>query len=319
LATAWIIAGLLRPFADEKLRADESSITVEQSTTAEVPMFAALRNTLAALIGLFAIYLVFEFRTLWFREFPKGFYYAGYAHQGAAWLTAALALATFTLSLIFRGEVLNDPRLPRLKQLAWIWSGECLVLALTVFNRLHIYVQFNGMTRMRTVALFGTSAVVAGLVLVIWKIVHRRDFAWLIRRDLWALAIAVYLYSLTPVDWLVHTYNVRRILAGELAPVVQMTEHDVNNEGILAVAPLARCSDPVIRDGVRALLAERAADADREVRRQQAAGWTAHQISDRVLRDKLAAARGDWNIYADRPAARQVALERFRKYAYQWY
>ncbi len=56
--------------------------------------YPALRNTLWTVIGLFAVYLVFEFMTLWFRSLPPGFYYAGYARERAAWLTVALALAT---------------------------------------------------------------------------------------------------------------------------------------------------------------------------------------------------------------------------------
>ena len=46
-----------------------------------------------------------------------------------------------------------------------------MVLALAVFNRLFIYISFNGMTRMRIVALYGMSAVAVGFVLVVWKIV----------------------------------------------------------------------------------------------------------------------------------------------------
>ncbi len=45
-------------------------------------------------ILIYAVYLAFEFHTLWFRVFPKGFYYSGYAHEGAAWLTIGLVLAT---------------------------------------------------------------------------------------------------------------------------------------------------------------------------------------------------------------------------------
>ena len=90
-------------------------------------------------------------------------------------------------------------------------------MALAVYHRMHIYINFNGMTRMRTVGLLGITAVVIGFVLVVWKIVHGRGFVWLINRQLWTLAAAIFLYAVLPVDWLVHTYNVRRILRGELA------------------------------------------------------------------------------------------------------
>ncbi len=68
------------------------------------PLFLVLRNTLAVVILVYAVYLSFEFHTLWFRAFPKGFYFSGYKHEGAAWLTIGLALATSILSLIFRGR-----------------------------------------------------------------------------------------------------------------------------------------------------------------------------------------------------------------------
>ena len=322
IAAAWVTAGLLRPILTRSLLVPFSSAAPrasdEASTPAAAGLYAAVRNTLAAVIALFAIYLLFEFKTLWFRVFPPGFHYSGYAHEGAAWLTAALALATVALSAAFRGPVLQDPRLPKLQRLAWIWSAENLILALAVFHRMYIYVGFNGMTRMRTVGLFGISAVVVGFILVVWKIVHRRDFVWLLHRHLWTVAIAAYLYVLTPVDTLVHTYNVQRILAGDPAPSVQISVHPISSEGVLVLPPLVHSRDPVIREGLRAMLAERALQAEATSRRQAQQGWTALQFADRRLLDQLHGVRSDWQDYTD-PTRRADALERFHKYAYQWY
>jgi hypothetical protein len=285
---------------------------------ATVPLYTAIRNTLVAVIVLFAVYLVFEFRTLWFRHFPKGFYYAGYAHEGAAWLTVALALATVVLSVSFRGRVLDDTRLPRLRRLAWIWSAENLILAAAVYNRMHIYVDFNGMTRMRTIGLFGISAVVVGFILVVWKIAYRRNFVWLLHRHLWTVAIAAYLFALTPVDALVHSYNVRRVLSGDLAPSVQISVHPINAEGILVLHPLVHSRDAIIREGIRAMLAQRAAEAEALAQRREQQGWTAIQFADRLLLDRLRRVRNDWRAYDDR-ARRAATLDRFHKYVYQWY
>ncbi|MDZ7617577.1 MAG: DUF4153 domain-containing protein, partial [Patescibacteria group bacterium] len=224
---AWIAAGLLRPMMRESIL-DQFAVNASRMAKKAVDsvcslLYAPYRNMLVALIALFAAYLPFEFATLWFREFPQGFYYAGYAHEGAAWLTAALALATGVLSLVFRGSVLRDPRLPQLRRLTWLWVAENALLAAAVYNRLFIYIHFNGMTRMRTVGLFGMTLVVIGFVLVVWKVVHQRDLVWLIRRQLLALAMAVYRFAITPVDVLVHAYNVRQVLAGVLAPSVQIS------------------------------------------------------------------------------------------------
>lgn len=322
LVTAWIAIGLLRPVVERSVLARFSSAEGAArdgaSAPAESPLYPALRNTLAALIVLFAVYLGFEFKTLWFRVFPKGFYYAGYAHEGAAWLTASLALATIVLSAIFRGRVLRDPRLPRLRRLAWIWSAENLVLAATVYNRLWIYVAFNGMTRMRSVALFGVSAVVAGVVLVIWKIAGSRDFVWLLRRQLAALALAIYLFALTPVDALVHSYNVRRVLAGDLTPSVQISVHPIDAEGILALPPLLESNNQILREGIRAMLAERAIQLERSALEESQHHWTAFQFADRLLSERLQSMRAAWEPYLS-ATKRAVALDRFDEYVYQWY
>jgi hypothetical protein len=318
-AVAWIGLGLLRPAVDRLVLGAGIPFGEDgpSGETAPAPLFAAYRNTLATVIVLFTIYLVFEFNTLWFHTFPKGFYYSGYAHQGAAWLTFALALATLILSFIFRGRTLCDPRIVQLRRLAWVWSAQNFVLALAVYNRLGIYIGYNGMTRMRIVGIFGISAVVVGFILVLRKIAKGRSFAWLLRNHLLTVAIAVYLFALTPLDAIVCRYNVRQILAGDLKPSVQITEHPISTEGILLLRPLLDCKDPIIREGVRGMLAERDREAELLGQQREALGWTAHQMADKQALEAFRAYRADWDRLSV-PAARDAYLA-FKKYAYQWY
>lgn len=312
-------AGLLRPIVRTRVLGPLSrewwGDRDAEEPLFESPLYAAYRNTLVAVTGLFAAYLVFEFQTLWFREFPKGFHYSGYAHDGAAWLTVALAMTTVVLSAIFAGPVMRDPRLPSLRRLAWAWSALNLLLALAVYNRLFIYVDFNGMTRMRMVGLFGISAVVVGFLLVVLKIARDRDFAWLIERQLWTLAVAIFLLSVTPVDPIVHSYNVRRILAGDPAPAVQISVHPIDAGGLLTLPPLLRSGNEVVREGARAILAKAAAD---RASLGPAADWTGYQIAEHRLARRLESLRGDLSRYGD-AAARESARKRFDDYAYQWY
>jgi len=322
IAVFWVSVGMLRPVIGRALfEASSRNLPVEKEESgAPVKAFVypAFRNTLITVIVLFAVYLGFEFKTLWFRDFPKGFYYSGYAHQGAAWLTLALALSTAILSVVFRGRVLQDPRLPRLRGLAWIWSLENMVLAVAVYHRLYIYIGFNGMTRMRTVGFFGMSAVVAGFILVLWKIAHNRGFLWLVRRHLWALAITIYLFVLTPVDTIVVSYNVRRILAGDPAPSVEIDTHPINAEGVVLLEPLLECNDETIREGVRATLAEWHENAEARALERQRKGWTSFQAADKRALEKLRAVSDKWSEYKDRDR-RNAVLERFHNYAHQWY
>ena len=187
-AALWISVGLLRPVIGTRRRKSRPTTRLggpQRRLLCPRRCTAPFRNTLVTVIALFAVYLVFEFATLWGASFRRVSTTRAMRTR-AAWLTVALALATFTLSLIFRGRVLDDPRLPRLRRLAWVWSFENLLLAVAVYHRLAIYVGFNGMTRMRIVGILGMSCVVAGFLLVVWKIRRRHDFTWLMRRQLWA-------------------------------------------------------------------------------------------------------------------------------------
>lgn len=316
LAAFWILAGALRPAEDNAVTAE---ILRDETRAADEPSdwYRPYRNTLWAVILLFAVYLVFEFQTLWFREFPPGFHYSGYAHEGAFWLTVALALTTLILSLVFRGCILRDERRAKLRTLAWLWSAENLLLAAAVYHRLLIYIGFNGMTRMRVVGFCGISAVVVGFLLVLVKIAAERDFVWLIRRQLWVLFFFVYLYAVSPVDDLVMRYNTARILEGDPAPSVQISVHPIDPDGLIQIIPLLDSEDDIIREGVRALLAEHYAAAKRRERQWEKKNWTATQFADRALIERLDAieARLKFRNYV----SRQRALRRFHAYAYQWY
>ena len=301
---------------DSAATADDATSAASQVVeTAPRPLYLAWRNTLLVVILVYAIYLAFEFHTLWFRVFPKGFYYSGYAHEGAAWLTIGLALATSILSLIFRGRIVRDPRVRRLQLLATIWSVENLLLAAAVYNRLFIYVRFNGLTDMRIVGFYGVSAVVVGFLLVLLKIVRRHNFAWLLQRHLW-LGLAVYLYAITPVDALTTRYNVKRVLAGDLAPSVQISQHPISTEGLLMLEPLLSCSDEIVRKGVAALLDD--CRVALEVLADKSSHWTAYQLAETRF---LNQARTDSaaSIHFSNVAARRAAWQRFHDYAYQWY
>jgi hypothetical protein len=311
---AWIAAGLLRP---KLLRTRPQSAYPVKPPAASTPalLFAAFRNTLIAVSGLFAVYLVFEFQTLWFRKFPPGFHYSGYAHEGAAWLTVALALSTLVLSGMFQGPILRDSRLPQLRRLAWLWSLENFILVAAVYHRMFIYVGFNGMTRMRMVGLFGISAVAVGFAIVLWKIARDRDFLWLVRRQIWALGLAIFLFCLTPIDAITSSYNVRRILSGDPAPSVQLIVHPIDAEGITWLLPLTTCENDRIREGVKALLA----DHDRRLQeRLSRFDWSQFQGAEQEAGYQFARERGRWAEYTA-PALCEEQLRKFHAYAYQWY
>ena len=322
IAVIWISAGALCPLMKEAFLEEKPSRDREGQTTDEdIPpalLYAPFRNMLLTVIALFAAYLMFEYKTLWFRVFPEGFHYSGYAHEGAFWLTVALGLATVILSLVFRGSILKDWRQPHLRHLAWIWSAENFLLAAAVYHRLLIYVGFNGMTRMRVVGFLGISAVVVGFILVLRKIATDRDFVWLIRRQMWALCVAVFLYAVMPVDVIVMRYNTRRIMNGDPAPCVQISVHPIDPDGIIQLMPLLDCENATIRKGLHALLAKRLVNGRTHVKLREQDGWTAFQWADHLMLQKLESAASRLANYQE-SNKRERVLEEFHDYAYQWY
>ncbi|WP_443217449.1 DUF4153 domain-containing protein [Rhodopirellula sp. P2] len=305
--------GLIRPLSPFFRFGDHAE---SQTTTAssESGLYSAYRNTLIAVTALFAVYLCFEFWTLWRRDFPEGFYYAGYAHQGAAWLTIALGLATVSLSVIFGRSLLADPRMPRVRWWAWVWSAESLLLALAVYNRLLIYVGYNGMTQLRMVGLFGITAVVVGFALVVYKIANTKNFWWLLRSQMLALTIVVIAYSITPVDYLAHRYNVSKVNTGYPAPSVMLAVKPISDEGLLSIFHLLDHPDSIIRDGVQARLALREAELSAEGARH----WSELQGATRLLASRFAD-HPELSTRFSNPGERESALQRFKNYAMQWY
>ncbi|QDS95063.1 hypothetical protein FF011L_38470 [Roseimaritima multifibrata] len=310
--------GSVRP----RLVKPRPEITTLATAAEEQPssLYVPFRNSLLTVVALFGVYLCFEFSTLWFRDFPEGFYYAGYAHRGAAWLTIALGLATVVLSFIFRGDTLLDPRRSLLRKLAWAWSLQNLLLALSVYNRMAIYIDFNGMTRMRTIGLFGITTVLVGFVFVLIKIIQERSFLWLLRRQLWVLSLAVVIYALLPVDWLVHRYNVKQVMAGEIAPAVQISVHPINNEGYLALFPLLNHDDEIVRNGIQAMLAKRYQflQSQRQDSVHQTK-WTAYQGAEVTLWNRLTAEQAVFQSYLDDQAAQDLAIKMFDQHVAEWY
>lgn len=328
ISAVWIGTGLLRPCVAQPAidqtsdSPDEQTNPVPHANLADepepAPLFAAYRNTLVVVTVLFAVYLIFEFATLWFREFPEGFHYSGYAHEGAAWLTVALALATVLMSVMFRGRVLRDARIGTLRTLSWIWSFQNVLLAISVFNRLGIYINFNGMTRMRTIGVLGVSAVLVGFILVLRKIARGHTFRWLIRRQLWTVALAGYAYAVLPVDALIMRHNVHQILAGDLAPCVQISVHETSAEGILQIFPLMQCTDETIREGITAILAQHHEQLKAASHARETSGWTAHQFADAILLRRLEESSRDLSVYGN-SERRSEAIQEFADFAWQWY
>jgi hypothetical protein len=233
-----------------------SSAHEEADTTGETTRGALIvaRNALVPLNAVFFVYNALDATYLWAGAPPPGVSERQYAHEGAAWLTLALALLTVVVGVMFRGSLAHDARGKMARVLAFGWLAQGLVLALGTFRRLAIHITTSGLSNVRILGMFGTAVVAFGLVLVGLKLSRRLSFTWLLRRQLDALVLALLLFSVLPTHRISAPVNVSRVMAHEYQALVNIEEQASEVESAAALLPLLEHDDERIRRGVAALL-----------------------------------------------------------------
>jgi hypothetical protein len=128
----------------------------------------------------------------------------------------------------------------------------------------------------------------------------------------------VYLYAVLPVDAWVMRHNVQRVLAGDMSPAVQISVHQTSAEGVLQILPLTQCENEIVREGVKAILAQYQDYSEKLAAKRKRLGWTARQLADDELLRALQDSQADWTDYKDQPR-RSAAITRFHEYTWQWF
>ena len=88
----------------------------------------------------------------------------------------------------------------------------------------------------------------------------------------------------------------------------------INDEGIFPLLALVDTQDPIIRDGVLAMIAER----HELIEKQSSRHWTGYQASRHTLQGSLDHQSEAWLKFTD-VNERKLAIKRFKDYAMQWY
>ena len=293
---------LVRP-AVRRSAAREAADTTGETTRGTIML---ARNALVPLNVVFFLYNALDATYLWAGSPPPGVSERQYAHEGAAWLTVALALLTVVVGVMFRGPLAHDPRGKLARILAFGWLAQGLVLALGTFRRLAIHITTSGLSNVRILGIFGTGVVALGLVLVGVKLLRRHAFVWLLRRQLDALVVALLGFCLLPTHLISARVNVSRVMAHQYQALVNIEEQADEAESAAALLPLVDHDDERIRRGVAAILLN-----ERDALRKVAGathGWRERDLATaRAGRDleaaseKLMAVLGD----VDRPDAIQ--------------
>jgi hypothetical protein len=147
----------------------------------------------------------------------------------------------------------------------------------------------------------------------------QKGFWWLLRTQLTALLLFVIAFTLFPVDFVAHRYNAFRIRQGYLPPSVMIAVKSKDDSGYLPMIDLVSVENPIIREGVRAMLAER----QRIIRAEESGAspwhWTRFQGATELLYPRLAERETLWKQYLDDDQKRIDAINQFADYAMRWY
>lgn len=277
----WTFAGILWPIGAEALRrigAAGEEVTASEKT--DEPLYPAARNALVAVNLLFLVYNLLDAVYLWWHAaLPEGISFSAYAHRGVTWLTFALFLSTAAIGAILADPIRRDRRVGRLVALSLVWAAQNGVLAVGALRRIHLYMEYNGLTYLRLVGITGVLLVAVGLGLMVWKIVRGKTFLWLVRRDALAFYVAGILFALAPVDGIVAVWNVRRLDGANLRPLAWLARDGLGREGLVAVFPLLDHPDPTVRIGAAAEALRLAEDLGGETDRRAWSGARAFALA----------------------------------------
>ncbi len=175
------------------------------------PEFLSTATVLRSLILfnlLFAVQTVLDIIYLWGNvALPADITYASYAHRGAyPLIVTALLAAGFVLIAMRPGGPSEQSKV--IRPLVYLWVAQNVLLVISSILRLDLYVQIYLLTTWRIAAFIWMLLVATGLVLIVARIALQRSNAWLIRLNLIAVLLTLYVCSLTNFVAIIADYNV---------------------------------------------------------------------------------------------------------------
>lgn len=157
---------------------------------------------------LFAVQTALDVTYLWGNgKLPDDISYASYAHRGAyPLILTALLAAGFVLAAMRPGGPAEKSAVVR--PLVYLWVAQNVLLVASSILRLDLYVQIYLLTWWRVAAFVWMLLVMAGLLLIVARIVLNRPNGWLIGANLITLTVTLYVCSLVNFAAIIADYNV---------------------------------------------------------------------------------------------------------------
>ena len=180
---------------------------------------------------------------LWFSlKLPLGITYSEFAQQGAYRLIVAVVLAAVTITAFFRtGARQSESRGARF--VAYFFTLQNAVVLIGAARRLELYVTAYGLTRLRGAAFVWMVLVLAGFVTILWKLIAKKPFHFLLWANTVTMVLALSAVSLMNIDGFIADWNVARYEEGKHKKIdVRYLEH-LGEPAMPALVVLAKADD----------------------------------------------------------------------------
>lgn len=156
---------------------------------------------------LFAVQTGLDLTYLWGGvALPHHLTYADYAHRGAYPLILTALLAAGFILIATRRPAERHGRL--IRGLIVAWTAQNVMLVISSMLRLDLYIRVYSLTYWRIAAFVWMLLVAIGLVLIVVRMARGLSNRWLIRANLTALMLTLYLCVIVNVPALIANYNV---------------------------------------------------------------------------------------------------------------
>lgn len=285
---AALVAGLLRPLDLFGTRVEGEDQRPPERADADDLLGRTSLLSLGAACLLFLLFDAADVLYLWVRlELPEGVTDSQYAWRGTGWLTFALALSTLLVGLA-TAEIGRNSRYRRTNAaLALAWVGLDFFMGICVLRRIQYYVGVSGLTPLRITGFFGTCTVIAGVLLMGYKVRRGKNLVWLVRRYAVVFLAGLSLWTAFPSDMVCAKYNARRAMDGDPRTLMLLFSSRIACEGLADYVPLLDHTDPMIARGVSAYLAKRRAQEARLLPRFSDEDWRLFQLGMERTRRRL--------------------------------
>lgn len=305
-----VFALLLRPLypsaVTDWLHQREETLSPPADAASDGVEFMTALATFVCVNALFLAFNVMDAVYLYFKAtLPEGISWAQYVHRGCSWLTLALVLSTMVIGVIFGRRLTFHPRSRTLRVWSYLWAAQNVVLTMGALRRLQMYIDYNGLTRLRLVGLYGILLVLVGLGVMVWKVGRSRNFLWIVRRYLLALWTTIVVLALTPRDLVCWRYNVDHVMRGNSRPLALLTVQEMSPESYPPLIRLLDHPEPWIREGIAAFLGrctERLISENPQswTRWQGAQAWACRRLKATGKRIESIVPRSQWIEVEDR-------------------